>query len=71
MYDVVCCTCIYNACCSGAQWGSYAYMVCNGSVPYMGYGPSPFDMPFNGQIMPTDMYGTQGYMPGFSPPVQR
>lgn len=56
---------------SGAQWGPEAYMACNGGVPYMGYGPNPFDMPFNGQIMPTDMYGAQGYMPGFVPPVQR
>ena len=55
----------------GAQWGPEAYMACNGGVPYMVYGPNPFDMPFNGQIMPTDMYGAQGYIPGFVPPVQR
>ena len=41
----------------GSQWGPEAYMACNGGVPYMGYGPNPFDMPFSGHIMPMDMYG--------------
>ena len=46
-------------------------MACNGGFPYMVYGPNPFVMPFSGHIMPTDMYGANGYIPGFVPPVQR
>ena len=55
----------------GAQWGPEAYMACNGGLPYMGYGPNPFEMLFSGHIMPMDMYGAQGYMLGFVPLVQR
>ncbi|KAL0927147.1 hypothetical protein M5K25_001307 [Dendrobium thyrsiflorum] len=34
-------------------------------MPYMGYTPSPFDVPFGG-ILPPDPYAAQGYMmPGF------
>ena len=46
-------------------------MACNGGVPYMVYGPNPFDMSFSGQIMPMNMYGAHGYIPGFVPPIQR
>ncbi|KAG0503877.1 hypothetical protein HPP92_003949 [Vanilla planifolia] len=36
-----------------------------GAMPYMGYAPGPFDVPFGG-ILPHDPYVTQGYMmPGF------
>ncbi|XP_020573692.1 E3 ubiquitin ligase PARAQUAT TOLERANCE 3-like [Phalaenopsis equestris] len=35
------------------------------SMPYMGYAPTPFDVPFGG-ILPHDPYAAQGYMmPGF------
>ena len=37
----------------------------------MVYGHNPFDMPFSGKIMPTNMYGAHGYIPGFVPPIQR
>ena len=44
-------------------------MACNGGVPYMVYGPNPFGIPFSGHIMPTYMYGAQGYILGFFPPI--
>ena len=47
------------------------HSVDHGGVPYMVYGPNPFDMPFSQHILPMDMYGAHGYIPGFVPPVQR
>ncbi|RZC52323.1 hypothetical protein C5167_020746 [Papaver somniferum] len=38
-----------------------------GNIPYMGYNPGPFDVPFGGMI-PQDPFGGQGYMMPVVPP---
>ncbi|XP_068650067.1 E3 ubiquitin ligase PQT3-like [Aristolochia californica] len=45
----------------GMQWGMDGLMgPYGGGMPYMGYTPGPFDLPFGG-IMPQDPFGGQGY----------
>ncbi|XP_068636293.1 E3 ubiquitin ligase PQT3-like isoform X2 [Aristolochia californica] len=45
----------------GMQWGTDGLMgPYGGAMPYMGYTPGPFDLPFGG-FMPQDPFGGQGY----------
>ncbi|XP_072989084.1 E3 ubiquitin ligase PARAQUAT TOLERANCE 3-like isoform X2 [Typha latifolia] len=47
----------------GMPLGIEGYMApFGGPMPYMGYTPGPFDVPFGGGIMPHDPFVAQGYM---------
>ncbi|KAL6008126.1 hypothetical protein ACLOJK_033632 [Asimina triloba] len=59
----------YNPYWTGMQWGMDGYMApLTGPVPYMGYAPGPFDVPFGG-VVPQDPFGGgQGFMMPIVPP---
>ncbi|XP_043693282.1 E3 ubiquitin ligase PARAQUAT TOLERANCE 3-like [Telopea speciosissima] len=58
----------YNPYWAGMQIGMDGYAPYSGAMPYMGYAPSPFDVPFGG-IVPQDPFvGGQGFMLPVVPP---
>ncbi|XP_058105960.1 E3 ubiquitin ligase PQT3-like isoform X2 [Magnolia sinica] len=58
----------YNPYWPGMQWGMDGYMApLPGPMPYMGYTPGPFEVPFGG-VLPQDPFGGQGYMMPVVPP---
>ncbi|XP_011621452.1 E3 ubiquitin ligase PQT3-like isoform X1 [Amborella trichopoda] len=51
----------YNPFWPGVQWGMDGYMAAVGGSPYLGYAPTPFDVPFPG-VLSQDPFAMQPYM---------